>query len=278
MIQARRLAGFVAAALLLAPIVAAADGQAPSGGARRAPERPTTSAPAAAAQSQTTSGRRADFLFGAPRGAVGVRGSWLFAAAGSDLFDFVTHHLTLDKGDFNAPGVAADLAIALTPRLDVQAGFEVNRAAQPSEYRNFVDNNLRPIEQVTRLKTVHLLGSVRYTLTPRGHQVSRLAYIPSRLVPYVGAGAGAMYYLFEQHGDFVDFVDLRVFGDSFRSRGWTPAAHAFAGVDVQLHRSLYGTVQGRYTRAAAPLGSDFVGFAPIDLSGFHVSAGINVLF
>ena len=98
------------------------------------------------------------------------------------------------------------------------------------------------------------------------------------MVPYVGAGGGAVYYNFAQSGDFVDFVDLSVFPDAFVSKGWAPSAHALGGVDVQIYRALYGTVEGRYTKAAGKLGRDFIDFDPIDLSGFRLSAGINLLF
>jgi hypothetical protein len=44
-----------------------------------------------------------DFLFGRPEGSIGVRGSWVFARAGSDWYDFVTDQLTIDTKDFDAP-------------------------------------------------------------------------------------------------------------------------------------------------------------------------------
>lgn len=221
---------------------------------------------------------RLDFLLGKPRGAIGLRGSWTFARAGSDLFDFVTRELTLDRDDFDAPGVAADLVVSLAPRLDVVGGFEFSRAATASEYRGFVDNDELPIAQTTTLKTVHLTGSVRYALTPRGRDVSRFAWVPRRAVPYVGAGAGAVFYQFTQSGDFIDFADLSVFRDFFRSQGWAPSVHVLAGVDVQVHRALFAGVETRYTRASAPLGSTFIDFDPIDLSGLRMSAGVSLLF
>lgn len=222
--------------------------------------------------------RGADFLFGRPRHSLGVRGNWLFANANSDLFDFVTDQLTLDKKDFNAPGVGIYFSQALNSRLDVQGGYEFGRITKASEYRDLVDNNFNAIEQNTALRTSQLVGSLRVALVPRGRDVSRFAYVPTRLVPYVGAGGGAIYYDFQQTGDFVDYVDLRVFPDAFRSKGWAPTAHAFAGVDVQVYRALYTTIEGRYTKSSAKLGSDFVDFDPIDLSGFKVSAGFNVVF
>jgi hypothetical protein len=236
---------------------------------------------AAAAQAQQQSAapdRHADFLFGRPRRSVSFRGSWLFASANSDLFDFVTNQLTIDKKDFNAPGFGVYFSQALTTRLDVQGGYEYAKSGKPSEYRHLVDNNFNPIEQDTSLKTSHLVASLRLALTPRGRDVSRFAYVPSRIVPYVGAGGGAVYYDFEQNGDFVDFVDQHVFPDVFQSKGWAPSGHAFAGVDLQVYRALYATVEGRYTKSSAKLSPDFIDFDPIDLSGFRVSAGFNLVF
>jgi hypothetical protein len=261
---ALRLAGFVCTSLLAlaAPAVAATDQQPQQ-------DQPSTSRPP---------DRDADFLFGRPNTSIGLRGSWIFARAGSDLFDFVTKQLTLEKDDFNAPAFAADVAFSVSSRLQVEGGLEVTRLERASEYRDFVDNNLLPIAQTTALNTTHVMGGVRYALAPRGREVSRLVWVPNKVIPYVGAGAGAVYYQFRQYGDFVDFVDNSIFFESFRSTGWAPTAHVFGGVDVQLYRGLYATVQGRYTKASGKLGRDFIDFDPIDLSGFRMSAGINLLF
>jgi hypothetical protein len=222
--------------------------------------------------------RTPDFLFGRPKAAIGVRGTWTFATAGSDIYDFVTRQLTIDKRDFNGPGFGGDLAFWLSDRVDAQAGFFMTRTTQASEYRDLVDNNFRPIEQSTSLKMLQITGSIRFALTPRGRDVSRFAWVPSRVVPFVGAGGGVLRYDFLQRGDFVDFQDASVFSDVFRSNGWTPSLHGFGGVDIQLFRGLYGTIEGRYTKASAGLSDDFVDFDPIDLSGFRVSAGINIVF
>ena len=224
-------------------------------------------------------GATADFMFGPPRGSVALRGSWVFARAGSDLYDFVTSQLTLDGGDFNAPAIGGELAIALTSRLDALAGIEYTSTAErPSEYREFIDNFGDPIEQETRLETVDLTGSIKFSLRPRGRSISRLAWIPTGLVPYVGAGGGAVHYDFLQRGDFVDFVDNSVFTDVFHSKGWSPSAHAFGGVDLQVYRRLFMKFEGRYTWAKGTLTRDFIGFDPIDLAGFRTTAGVSLMF
>ncbi len=223
-------------------------------------------------------GATADFMFGDPRGSLSLRGSWVFARAGSDLFDFVTEQLTIDSGDFNAPAIGGEVGVALTSRLEVLGGVEMSVSETPSEYRRFTDNTAQPIAQDTRLKTVSVTGSLKFALTPRGRRISRLAWIPNGLTPYVGAGGGAVYYDFTQRGDFVDFVDLSVFTDVFQSKGWAPGAHAFGGLDVRVYRRLFVQFEGRYSWAKGTLDRDFIDFDPIDLAGFRTTAGVSVVF
>jgi hypothetical protein len=220
----------------------------------------------------------ADFLFGRPRGTLGIRGSLVMPNEDSDIFDFVQGLLTIDEGDFRGPGFAMDVGYSLTPRLDVVGGFELFGSSVRSEYRDYVDNNFLPIEQDTSLKQNTVYGSLRLLLIPRGRSVGQFAWIPSAVTPYVGAGGGATWWEFTQIGDFVDFQDLDVFSDSFQSSGVSPSAHAFGGVDVQIYKRLQLSFEGRYLWSSGTLGQDFIDFDPIDLSGFRVSAGIMLLF
>jgi hypothetical protein len=220
----------------------------------------------------------ADFLFGRPRVTLGIRASYFMPAEGSDLFDFVQQQLTIDHGDFNQPAFSADVGIAMGSRLDAVIGVDLSGTSVPSEYRDFVDNNFLPIEQVSSLHQRGLTGSVRLLLTPRGRSVGRFAFVPAAVTPYAGAGGGLLWWEFKQSGDFVDFQDLSVFTETFLASGLAPSAHVFGGVDFQVYRRLMVSVEGRYQWASDELTQDFVRFEPIDLSGFRFSAGINVLF
>ena len=225
---------------------------------------------------------RPDFLFGQPSGSVAVRGGWVLARAGSDVFDFVRDRLTVENNDFNTAAIATDYGLALSPRLDAVIGLDFSRAQIASEYRNLVDNNRLPIEQTTSLQELNLTGGLRFALRPRGRDISRLAWIPNSVVPYVGAGGGVLRYDFEQSGDFVDEgvpgPNQPIFSDVFQAGGWTPSAHVFGGVDLKVYRRWYLTLDGRYIWAAGDLGQDFQRFDPIDLAGFRFGAGINVVF
>jgi hypothetical protein len=81
-----------------------------------------------------------------------------------------------------------------------------------------------------------------------------------------------------QEGDFVDFVDLSVFPATFVSDGWTPSAHVFGGVDVGVLRRVQLTLDARYRWVSQELGADWVGFEPLDLSGFTLSGGVGFVF
>ena len=219
-----------------------------------------------------------DFLFGHPDGSVGIRGSWIFNRGGSDWYDFVTDQLTIDHEDLNAPAFTFEVAFFVTPRIDIVGGVDISNAATSSEYRRFVDNNRLPITQRTELRGTTLSCSVKYALLPRGLEVGSVAWVPASIVPYVGAGGGAHWYRLTQQGDFVDYVDLSVFPDVFRSSGWSPSAHVFGGADIKLLKRLYLTVEARYRWAAGDLGADWIDFDPIDLSGLQLGSGVNIIF
>jgi hypothetical protein len=218
-----------------------------------------------------------DFLFGRPSGTLGLRVGWLASRSGSDWYDFVTDQLTIDRKNFNGPGIGTDLGIAITLRVDLMVGFDYSQSTTASEYRRFVDNNRLPIEQTTLLRGANISGGVKFALTERGREVGRLAWVPRNVVPFIGAGGGAMWFQVKQSGDFVDYVDLSVFTDVFESKSWAPTAHAFGGVDVRVLRRAYVTFDARYTWASGNLGPDWIDFDPIDLSGLRLSAGFNFI-
>ncbi len=228
-----------------------------------------------------------DFLFGAPRGAISVRGGYLLASANSEIYELFSKDLTIQASDFNAFVLGIDGALTLHPRLDVLLGFEYSRAAVDSEYRDFEEDNGAPITQTTELRTFPLSASIKVYVTPRGREISRFAFVPSKARPYVGAGAGLIWYKLEQAGDFVDFTDLAIFSEQFSSSGWSTETHVFGGLDLQLSPRWYLSFEGRYVWANAELVENcavefetgcFVGFDPIDLSGLRITAGFNYSF
>lgn len=237
---------------------------------------------AAASQSQAPTSVSAlpsapsDFLLGAPRAWLAVRGLQLFPRAGGDLFEFVSEQLTVDRSDLRARGFASDVGVVLTPTFDLVAGFDTSRRTTGSEYRHFIASNSTAITQDNSLKQTTLSAGLRWTPTGRGRTISRFAFIPRRLAPYVGGGVSAGHHSFTQTGQFVDYTDLSIFNDRFATSGWTLGPYVHGGADVQMWKRLYLTMDGRYSWMHGGLSSDFQGFDGIDLAGFRWSTGISV--
>ncbi len=224
-------------------------------------------------------GQRGDgFLFRRPVISLTVRGGYDRPSGRSEIYDFTTTQLTLDRGDLAALGYQFDLGVRVAERVDLVFSVGEARRSQPSEFRDFVDNNDLPIEQTTTLRRVPLTAGVRYALTRPGEQIGKFAWIPSRITPWVGVGGGAMQYTFRQKGDFVDFQTYDVFARTFQSKGWTPLAYANIGADLSLSERVALVGDLRYTAARASLDGAFVGFDKIDLSGAAATMGLSVRY
>ena len=168
--------------------------------------------------------REPGFLFGRPGNSVGLRLNWHRARAESDVHDFLTETLTLEPRDFDALGVAFDLGFAVMPRLDVRFGIDfVKTPDTNSEFREFIGSDDLPIAQDTTLAQTDFNGSVSFALTPRGRSIGQYAWIPSAVVPYVGAGAGMQWYGLDLVGEFVDAATFEIFDDHLEANGWAPS-------------------------------------------------------
>jgi hypothetical protein len=218
------------------------------------------------------------FLFRRPVSVVTIRTGVDVPHAGSDIFSSFTKDLTITRRDFRAFNIAGDVAFHLRNRLQAYASIGQSRSVTSSEFRDFIDNNDMPIEQKTTLSRVPVTLGVKVFLTEPGRSVARRAWIPARLAPYAGGGAGMMWYRLTQKGDFVDFDTMNVFPDTFQSSGFAPTATAFGGFEINIHPRFTLTIEGRQTWAKAKLGRDFSGFAPIDLSGFAITTGFSIRF
>ena len=223
-----------------------------------------------------------DFLFRAPVAAFGVRvGPMLYSARG-DVFDFITDSLTLDRSDFRAPTFGAELVLMPSSRLDIVLGFMWSETEANSEYENWIEEVEQngqlvelPIEQTTRLRTLPVTATLRYLLLPRGRRVSELAWLPRRTVPYVGAGGGVTWYLFEQYGDFVDVADNGIFTDELETSGQQATFHALAGVDHWFLSRVGVNAEARYTYASAEPDQSFSVYDNLDVGGLQFTVGLS---
>jgi hypothetical protein len=220
-------------------------------------------------------GRDDDFLFSAPKGFIGFRLGKFFPRANSDLFDLITDELTLEKNDFRAWDIGFDGGFAFNERVDIVFTGEYMKRTKYSEFREWVDEQDLPITQETYYSQLPLTAGVKFYLIPRGRHVGRYTWLPSKAVPFIGAGAGILWYRFGQSGDFVDSQTLEIFPADLESSGWTSTAYLGGGVDLNIAKYTYLTLDLRYSWAKPELNRDYVGFDPLDLSGIRATAGLQ---
>ena len=223
------------------------------------------------------------FLFKQPRLSLTLKGGANFPRAASgngtqSLWDLTREELTVETGDLTGSSIIGEVAFRASERVDVTFSVGGTRSEVRSEFRDWVGTDDLPIEQTTEFSTVPFTVGVRAYLLPRGRAVGSLAWIPARFRPYVGIAGGVVGYTFRQHGEFVDYETWDIFRDNFLSKGRGATVHLTGGVDLSLNRHLLVVAEGRYGYASAGLGTDFVGFPDLDLSGFQATAGFSLQF
>ncbi|GMR13954.1 MAG: hypothetical protein BMS9Abin29_2180 [Gemmatimonadota bacterium] len=218
------------------------------------------------------------FLFKRPSVQLSIRGNYFVPRAGSEIFNFTRDQLTVEKSDFNTAGIGGEIAVRASDRVDIALNFGYGRSEILSEFRDFVGTDDLPIFQTTDFTRVPVTASVKLYLVDRGRSVSRFAWIPTKVAPYVGGGAGFVWYEFVQDGEFVDFNNLDIFVDRLSSRGTSATGHVFGGVDLSLGGIWVLTSEARYSVGSVAMDEDFVGFDNIDLNGLQLTVGIGVRF
>jgi len=219
--------------------------------------------------------REEDFFFSEPKHFIGFRVGKFFPRAESELFDMVTDELTLEKDDFRAWDLALDAGFPLCERVELVFSAEYMKRTEHSEFREWVDEQDLPITQKTYYSQFPMTAGVKILLIPRGRQVGRYAWLPSRFVPYVGAGAGVLWYNFGQSGDFVDYLTLDIFSADLESSGWSVTGYLGGGVDINIAKYTYLTADLRYSWANPELDQDYVGFDPLKLDGWRATVGLQ---
>jgi hypothetical protein len=225
-----------------------------------------------------------DYLLGRPRVSLNLRvgasrpnaSDGVFAAsdaAGRRL-------LTLGPDQFVGASFGGDLGVLLSQRTELQFSVSSSGRRADSEYRDFIGSDDLPIEQSTRLRRMPASVGVRYNLLPAGRAISRLAWVPSKIVPYVAAGGGAMWYKFQQEGEFIDYLSPRldVFRAKLEASGWAPLAYAATGFTWTTRPSVALNTEVRYDHSRTPMKGDFTGFDKTALSGVGVTTGIQFRF
>jgi hypothetical protein len=175
---------------------------------------------------------------------------------------------TLDSYSKNRPGYYIDY---------VQFALDEGDFAFPYEY---YDGDI--IEHAFSVSSTPLQVSLK--LTPLGRK--------TRLIPFVGGGAGLYFWSVRMYGQMVNFSDAWVYTDpdlgdidifpvehvNGREKGSVFGYHAFAGFQVPIGFRATFEAEARYHWATAKFTEWFQGFEDFDIGGLAITVGFNYWF
>lgn len=198
-----------------------------------------------------------------------------FWADTTDLF-------TLDASDFDDFSLGFSYVHSVSNRLEVGFNFDIFEETVRSEYRDFVDEDDFSILHDSSLSLipmtvdVRLLPIGRHRVRPGGRHIVRPTF-------YVGAGAGLVFWEYEEFGDFLDFTfdPPEIFGpELFADDGVALEIHGLAGVEFPLSSRTNLLFEGRYSFAEDDLGGDFSDLPrrEIHLGGLGLHGGLSFRF
>jgi hypothetical protein len=181
----------------------------------------------------------------------------------------------VSKSDFDGIFGGAEYSGVLAPYLELGVHVDGYGRSVDTSYRDYVRPDGSEIRQTLKLTSVPVGVTLRIIPTSKS----------ARVAPYVGGGVDAVFYTYEEFGDFIDFgdPDMAIIPDHFRSDGVAFGVHAVGGVRFYLNRDFAITGEGRYLWAGDDMGGDFAPNGPglvnrIDLGGWAFTAGLHVRF
>lgn len=175
---------------------------------------------------------------------------------------------TLDSYSKNRPGYYVDY---------VQNTLDEGDFAFP--YADFLGDD---IQHAFSVSSTPLQVSLK--ITPLGRK--------TRLIPFVGGGAGLYFWSVRIYGQMINFADPWIYTDDVlgdidiypvegvngREKGSVFGYHAFAGFQIPIGFRATFEAEARYHWAKAKFDEWFQGFEDFDIGGLALTVGFNYWF
>jgi len=181
----------------------------------------------------------------------------------------------VEKSDFYGVYGGIEYNHVLMDNVELGIHLDGYSRTVDTSYRDYTRPAGDDIFQSLKLNMVPLGVSVRFVPTSK----------KARIAPFVGGGVDAIFYQYEEFGDFIDFADpdLPIVADAFAADGTAFGFHVLGGLRVYINRDIAIVGEGRYQWAKHDMGDDFApnepGLVnPIDLSGATFTVGVHLRF
>ncbi len=192
------------------------------------------------------------------------------------LFQDVCELYAVNPDAFDGVYGGIEYSHVLTKNVEAAVHLDGYSKTVDTFYRDYErPGNGGDIFQTLRLRTAPLGVSLRFVPTSKR----------ARIAPFVGGGVDAVFYQYEEYGDFIDFFDpnLEIYADHFVDDGVAFGLHAFGGIRVYVNRDFAIVGEARYMWSGADMGDDFAPSGPgfvnrIDLNGWTWTVGVHVRF
>ena len=198
-----------------------------------------------------------------------------FPSGGGEFWETNEAAFTIDHSDLNGFIGGVGYAAAMNNYVDLGFNVDFYGASTQSADRFFNDQFGNPIFHDTRLFEMPLTVDVKFMpagrFARRGPDGGRYVRRP---VPYLGGGIGALYWEYEEEGDFVA-SDLSVIYDRYKASGTAFETHAFVGIEFPMSPVWNLTLEGRYSWADSDVGGVFETINPgrLELGGASFYVG-----
>jgi len=179
------------------------------------------------------------------------------------------------KSDFDGVYGGIEFNQVLMDYVELGVHYDYYSRTTDTSYRDYTRPDGTEIRQSLRLRVAPLGVTIRVLPTSKRN----------KLVPYVGGGVDALFYQYEEYGDFIDFYDptLPVRSDHFVTDSTAFGVHVLGGFRAYLNRDFAIVGEGRYQWGKDTMGGDFspnsAGLVNrIDLSGWTFTVGLHMRF
>jgi opacity protein-like surface antigen len=187
----------------------------------------------------------------------------------SELYGFGPND-PVEESDWIGVYGGAEWRFRMAPSLWL--GFHVDGYGRnlDTEYVDFERPNGAPIFQTLQLSIIPVGASLRWMPRDGRRDIS----------PYIGGGIDAVFYEYEEFGDFIDFFDddLPVVPDHFQDDGVAFGAHVMAGIRIPVSDDISVLGEARYLWSKTDMGEDFGPDLDIDLGGLSATLGVSIRF
>ena len=188
----------------------------------------------------------------------------------NELYSPVGELRGVKPNDFDGVYGGAEYSFNVAEHVEMGFSLDGYSNSNSTVYKEFTRPNGDEIHQELKLSLIPVGVSLRFL------PLDRFATVQ----PYVTVGADAIFYQYEEFGDFIDFFsdNLDIRADSFESDGIAFGGHAAAGVRIPLGHDFAITAEGRYQFAQKKHMDDDFNLNHLDLNGASATIGIRLRF